>query len=347
MTFARPPDLERPAPPPDATAVAAPAAQMREGAAVTDAGASFTRQPPPDPFAFLKRIDWEQVLGRNWLAIIGAVTLVLGIGFFLKLSLDNNWINDTGRILLGFAAGAGLLVTGEFARQRVPRWSQAVTSGGAATLYLTIYAAFALYELIRPDVAFVLLAAVVALAGIPRAALQRHGHRHPGHRRGIYRSGPDGAGLVGRPAGAPVHPGGRPWHPMDFHTTQVAILPSAGLDRLVRCFHPGSSPILRPAWPADARRAYGHLPDLRRRHHLVPYPLAGNAETVRPGPRRGQCDGVLPAHRCHSGRLQRVVRPHCVQPGRLLRADGVCRRRSGRAHRRTWPSSRFRLPSSS
>ena len=139
---------------------------MREGADVTNAGPSFTRQPPRDPFAFLQRIDWEQVLGRNWLAIIGAVTLVLGIGFFLKLSLDNNWINDTGRVLLGFAAGAGLLVTGEFARQRVPRWSQAVTSGGAATLYLTIYAAFALYELIRPDVAFVLLAAVVALAGL-------------------------------------------------------------------------------------------------------------------------------------------------------------------------------------
>ena len=160
--FTRPPDFERPTPPP----VPSPATPMREGTAATDAGASFTRQPPPDPFAFLKRIDWEQVLGRNWLAIIGAVTLVLGIGFFLKLSLDNNWINDTGRVLLGFAAGAGLLVTGEFARQRVPRWSQAVTSGGAATLYLTIYAAFALYELIRPDVAFVLLAAVVALAGV-------------------------------------------------------------------------------------------------------------------------------------------------------------------------------------
>ena len=160
--------------------------------------------------------------------------------------------------------------------------------------------------------------------GDSRAALQRHGHRRPGHRRGLHRAGADGAGLVGRPAGAPVHPGGRPWHPVDFHPTQVAILPSAGLDRLVRCFHPGGSPILRPAWPADARRAYGHLPDLRRRHHLVPYPLAGNAETVRPGPRRGQCDGVLPAHRCHSARLRRVVRPHCLQPGRLLRADGVC-----------------------
>ena len=164
--FTRPPDLERRTPSRDAATASAPGMPMREGADVTNAGPSFTRQHPRDPFAFLQRIDWEQVLGRNWLAIIGAVTLVLGIGFFLKLSLDNNWINDTGRVLLGFAAGAGLLVTGEFARQRVPRWSQAVTSGGAATLYLTIYAAFALYELIRPDVAFVLLAAVVALAGL-------------------------------------------------------------------------------------------------------------------------------------------------------------------------------------
>ena len=136
---------------------------------------------------------------------------------------------------------------------------------------------------------------------VPCAALQRHGHRHPGHRRGIHRAGADGAGLVGRPVGAPVHPGGRPWHPVAFHTTQVAILPAAGLARLVRCFHRGGSPIPRPAWPADACRAYGHFPDLRRRHHPVPHPLARGAETVRHGPRCRQCDGVLPAHRCRSG----------------------------------------------
>ena len=87
-------------------------------------------------------IDWENLLGRNWFAIIGAVTLVLGIGFFLKLAFDNNWIGDTGRVLLGAGLGLALFGTGEYAHRRVPIWAQPVTAGGASILYLSIYASF-------------------------------------------------------------------------------------------------------------------------------------------------------------------------------------------------------------
>ena len=113
-----------------------------------------------------RAIDWEQVLGRNWIAIIGAVALVLGIGFFLKLAFDNNWIGDTGRVLLGVGVGVALMGTGEYTSRRVPRWSQPVTAGGAAILYLALYASYGLYELIRPDLAFLFLALVVAVAGV-------------------------------------------------------------------------------------------------------------------------------------------------------------------------------------
>ena len=112
------------------------------------------------------RIDWEQVLGRNWFAIIGGIAVVLGIGFFLKLAFDNNWIGDTARIVLGVVVGLAFLGVGEYAQRGAPRWAQAVTASGAAILYLSIYAAFGLYELIRPDVAFVLLAVVVSVAAL-------------------------------------------------------------------------------------------------------------------------------------------------------------------------------------
>ncbi len=157
-----------------------PSPRLSEYDALEPVTASASQAPPPIPpgpsaggggageslrpagFA----IDWEQILGRNWFAIIGAVTLVLGIGFFLKLAFDNNWIGDTGRVVLGVVLGLALLGIGEFARRRVPIWSQPVTAGGAAILYLSIYAAFGLYQLIRPDVAFLFLAMVVALAGL-------------------------------------------------------------------------------------------------------------------------------------------------------------------------------------
>ena len=110
--------------------------------------------------------DWERLLARNWFAIIGAVALVVGIGFFLKMAFDNNWIGDTGRIVLGVALGLALLGVGEYAQRRVPVWAQPVTAAGAVILYLSIYAAFGLYQLIRPDVALLFLALVVALAAL-------------------------------------------------------------------------------------------------------------------------------------------------------------------------------------
>lgn len=116
--------------------------------------------------SFSPSIDWERILGRNWFAIIGAVALVVGIGFFLKLAFDNNWIGDTGRIVLGVVLGLALLGVGEYAQRRVPIWAQPVTAAGAVILYLSIYAAFGLYELIRPDVALLFLALVVALAAL-------------------------------------------------------------------------------------------------------------------------------------------------------------------------------------
>lgn len=122
------------------------------------------RYRAPDAPEIGFRIDWEQVLGRNWFAIIGGIAVVLGIGFFLKLAFDNNWINDIGRIALGVVVGIGFLGIGEYAQRKVPRWAQAVTASGAAILYLTIYAGFGLYQLINPTVAFLLLAVVVTVA---------------------------------------------------------------------------------------------------------------------------------------------------------------------------------------
>ena len=119
-----------------------------------------------DWLSFSPSIDWERLLGRNWFAIIGAIALVVGIGFFLKLAFDNNWIGDTGRIVLGVVLGLALLGVGEYAQRRVPIWAQPVTAAGAVILYLSIYAAFGLYGLIRPDVALLFLALVVALAAL-------------------------------------------------------------------------------------------------------------------------------------------------------------------------------------
>jgi uncharacterized membrane protein len=97
--------------------------------------------------------NWEWLLGGNWLARIGVVALIIGVGFFLKLAFDNDWIGETGRVVLGIAGGLAFLGAGEYWQRRYPIWSQPLTGGGIAILYLSIFAAFSLYQLIPPLVA--------------------------------------------------------------------------------------------------------------------------------------------------------------------------------------------------
>ena len=92
--------------------------------------------------------NWEWWLGGNWLARIGILALIFGVGFFLKLAFDNDWIDETGRIVLGLVAGLALLGGGEIWSRRYAAWARAVTGGGIAILYLSIFAAFSLYDLL-------------------------------------------------------------------------------------------------------------------------------------------------------------------------------------------------------
>lgn len=134
------------------------------GPQIADVSASLRDFIPPIGGGFT--VDWEQVLGKNWFAIVGALALTIGVGFFLKLAFDNDWIGPVGRVVLGIAVGVALLAAGEYSQRRVPLWAQPVTAGGIGILYLSIYASFGLYELILPLPAFLFLALVVVLSAL-------------------------------------------------------------------------------------------------------------------------------------------------------------------------------------
>ncbi len=109
--------------------------------------------------------DLESSVGLRLVNRVGAVTLILGIGFFFRYAVQNNWIGETASVLLGIAAGLLLLVGGEWAFRRGQRvFAQGITGAGAAALYLSVFAAFSAYHLIRLETAFAFLAVVTALS---------------------------------------------------------------------------------------------------------------------------------------------------------------------------------------
>ena len=160
-TPAQPPAAAIP-PTPSASVPQEPVPTGRDGAPPAQVGGE-SGGPPLIPRI---SIDWEQVLGRNWLAIIGAVALAIGMGFFLRLAFENDWIGERGRVILGIATGVALLGIGEYTQRLYPRWAQAVIGGGIGILYLSIYAAFGFYQLIDPLPAFLFLGLVVLLSGL-------------------------------------------------------------------------------------------------------------------------------------------------------------------------------------
>ena len=114
-----------------------------------------------------KEREWEQILGGHWLARIGVIAIIIGIAFFLNFAFENNWIGPTGRVILGIVAGLAMLGGGYYWQRRYPVLAQALSGGGIAVLYLSIFAAFAIYDLINFYVAFVFL----LLVSIASAAL--------------------------------------------------------------------------------------------------------------------------------------------------------------------------------
>ncbi|MFH1228662.1 MAG: DUF2339 domain-containing protein [Planctomycetota bacterium] len=125
---------------PTATAEAAPAGQ-------TDAAAETAPKPAGDSI--------ETKIGMKYANWIGIFALIIGAGFFLKYAIDNDWIGETGRVVMGILGGLILIAAGHFAAARKFRGPAfGLMGGGLAILYLSVLAAFQFYHLISQATAF-------------------------------------------------------------------------------------------------------------------------------------------------------------------------------------------------
>jgi uncharacterized membrane protein len=108
----------------------------------------------------------ESRIGGNLLNKIGMVAIVLGMAYFLKYAIDNQWIGETGRVVLGMLSGLGFLYGGEWLRQK-GYWGYALTllGGGISILYFSVFAAYNFYRLLDqlPSFGLMLLITITAV----------------------------------------------------------------------------------------------------------------------------------------------------------------------------------------
>ena len=154
---------------------------------VEDEVVQAPRVAPPPPVAPPPRvappIDWpaisysapetakndvslESRIGSQWFNRIGILAVMIGMAWFLKFAFDNHWIGPLGRVLIGLAAGAGLIAWSErFRSHGYAAFSYSLKALGSGILYLSLWAAFSYFHLIPSGVAFAAMIAVTAFNG--------------------------------------------------------------------------------------------------------------------------------------------------------------------------------------
>ncbi|WP_253190357.1 DUF2339 domain-containing protein [Sphingomonas sp. LM7] len=121
-------------------------------------------EAPPRP-----PLNLESLIGGRLPIWIGGAALVLAGFFLVRYSIESGLLGPGTRTFLAALFGVALIAASEAARRfpataEDPRVAQVLAGAGIASLYGTLYMAAALYHLIAPLTAFVLVVLVTAAA---------------------------------------------------------------------------------------------------------------------------------------------------------------------------------------
>ncbi len=125
--------------------------------------------------------SFEERLTSHWLVWLGAIAMALGGVFLVKYAMDRDSLNPAVRTAAGFTYGLALVLVGEWLRRRPAELAiaavrpnqvpQALTAAGLFVSFASVYASFALHDLIPSHVAFAILAGL-SLTGLALSLLQ-------------------------------------------------------------------------------------------------------------------------------------------------------------------------------
>ncbi len=117
--------------------------------------------------------DLEKFVGENLISKIGVAILVLGIAFFVKYAIDQNWINETARVGIGILSGAIVMGFAHRLRIKFKPFSSVLVAGAIAIFYFTIGIAFHQYHLFTQPVAFAMMLVITAFSVFISVAYNR------------------------------------------------------------------------------------------------------------------------------------------------------------------------------
>jgi len=172
---------EPPSPAPVSVQTAPPVREEVAAPSVRDDTPVMASVAAKPAISTVKAKGLEESLTSRWLVWLGALAIGLAGTFLVRYAIDHGLLGPTARCTLGVLLGVVLTIGGEWLRERpleraiaTIRSNQvppALTAAGLFTAFASVYAAYALYNLLPPLVAFAGLA-LVALLGVGLSLLQ-------------------------------------------------------------------------------------------------------------------------------------------------------------------------------
>lgn len=107
---------------------------------------------------------FSNFIRENILTVLGIITLILGVGYFVKYAIDKNWIGETARVSIGVFGGLAIAFTGFLLRKNYRIYSYILTGGAVVMLYFSINLGFREYHLFSQTSAFIVLIGITLFA---------------------------------------------------------------------------------------------------------------------------------------------------------------------------------------
>jgi uncharacterized membrane protein len=173
--LARTPATEAPAarPPADTGAAPGPAAQKAveqpaPASLVAGTEPASPRIRTPAPIDRLIEMSKEWLTTGNVPVKLGVIVSFFGVAFLLRYAVDQGYIviSIEARYLAVTALAGVLLAIGWQLREKLPVYALSLQGGGIGMLYLTIFAAFRLHDIVPAPFAFALFVALTAFTGV-------------------------------------------------------------------------------------------------------------------------------------------------------------------------------------